>query len=105
MGLIAGSEDGRLLADDSVTREQFAAIITRYVQAAKFPERENTGTSLADFQDYRAVSPWAEEGMDFAVKNGLFTGKDTGALDPKGTATRGESAVILQRLVRWTVDF
>ena len=37
--------------------------------------------------------------MGYAVGAGLMTGKEGGVLDPQGTATRAEVAVVLRRLV------
>ena len=49
------------------------------------------------FVDENAVSDWARTAMRWAVQNGILTGKDGARLDPQGSATRAEVAVILQR--------
>lgn len=58
--------------------------------------REPTG-GLDGFADKDAASGYAADALCWAVGEGLLTGKDGGRLDPAGTATRAEVAVILMR--------
>ena len=52
---------------------------------------------LSAFADSKAVSSWAAEAMSWAVEQGVITGKKGNLLDPGGTASRAEVAVMLQR--------
>ena len=54
---------------------------------------------LDHYRDVDQVQGWALEGMAHAVGAGLITGNDEGDLDPGGSATRSQLAVILQRLM------
>lgn len=83
--------------ENTITREQIAALLYRY--AGEKPSAPVTGSSAKDFTDGGQVSVWAAEAMDWAVGLGLITGKDGGRLDPAGTATRAEVAIILQRFI------
>ncbi|BDF70597.1 hypothetical protein CE91St41_21760 [Oscillospiraceae bacterium] len=94
-GIVTGTGAG-FDPDAPISREQLATILYRYM--AKQGVQAEQG-SLSAFTDGGAVSPWAQEAMGYAVGAGLMTGKDGGALDPQGTATRAEVAVVLQRLV------
>ena len=47
-----------------------------------------------------SVSAWAREAMNWAVAQGLITGKSGGRLDPGGTASRAEVSAILMRYVQ-----
>ena len=76
--------------DAVVTREQIAAMLYRY---AGSPAAEGQ----LDFADSAAVSEWASQAMVWAVKEGILTGTPDGKLNPQGTATRAEAAVMLQR--------
>ena len=76
--------------DAVVTREQIAAMLYRY---AGSPAAEGQ----LDFADSAAVSEWASQAMVWAVKEGILTGTPDGNLNPQGTATRAEAAVMLQR--------
>ncbi|MBQ4065338.1 MAG: S-layer homology domain-containing protein, partial [Clostridia bacterium] len=71
------------------TREQLAVML--YGLSGK-PETEG---SLDIFTDKGAASSWAEDGLIWAVSNGILSGKGNGILDPKATATRAEACAML----------
>ena len=90
-GIVAGYDTGAFGPEDAVTREQLAAMLYRYAGTP-----EPTG-DLDGFADKDAASGYAADALCWAVGEGLLTGKDGGRLDPAGTATRAEVAVILMR--------
>ena len=53
--------------------------------------------NLNAFSDSGTISEYAVSAMNWAVGNGLISGKGNGILDPKGYATRAEVAAILTR--------
>ena len=79
-----------------MTREQLAAMLYRYAGTP-----EPTG-SLDGFNGKDAVSDYAADALCWAVDEGLLTGKGGGWLNPAGTATRAEVAVILMRFCHGT---
>lgn len=95
-GIVQGMGGGLFLPDEAVTREQMVTMLYRY-QGYKKGETGTDKDVLGSFSDGDRVASWAVEGMEWAVAKGLITGRDTGALDPTGTATRAEVATILQR--------
>ena len=54
---------------------------------------------LETFADGGAVSSFAEASVMWAVSSGILTGKPGSTLDPQGTATRAEVAVLLMRFL------
>ena len=86
-----GISDGAAPEGD-ITREQLVTMLYRYAKA------EAQG-DLTSFADAAQISDWAKEATAWAVSRGILTGKDGGLLDPQGTATRAEVAVILQRFL------
>ena len=95
VGMVSGYGNGKFGPDDSITREQLAAILRQYA-ALKGCETKASG-KLDSFADADQVSGWAVEAVQWAVGNSLMSGKNGGMLDPKGTATRAETAVILMQ--------
>ena len=93
--IVAGYESGNFGPGDPVTREQLAAILYRYAQSPAV----DAAMGMAGFEDVTTISDWAQTAMRWAVQEGLLTGKDGARLDPQGTATRAEVAVILQRFL------
>ena len=96
-GIVSGYGDGRFGPDDSITREQLAAMLFRYAQLLNM----STGgrDSLTGFSDASSVSPWAQDAVAWAVDSGIISGLPDGTLAPTGTATRAEAAAMLQRFV------
>ena len=76
----------------TITREQLAVMLYRYSGS---PEAQ---ASLITFSDAASVSDWAQDGMNWAVAQGILTGKTGGLLDPQGTASRAEVATMLMRM-------
>ena len=93
-GVAEGYEDGSFRPNDAITREQLAAMLWRY---AGSPEADG---DLSVFADGADTSSWAEQAMSWAVAQGLITGVDSDRLDPKGQATRAQTATILMRFAQ-----
>ena len=71
----------------------------RYAVNFKGQDAENL-VDLDQFKDASAVSSFAKEAMQWAVGNGIITGKDNGTrLDPQASANRAECAIIIQRFI------
>ena len=85
-----GISDGSA-PNGSITREQLAVMLYRASGA------DAGSAELSAFADSKAVSSWAAEAMSWAVEQGVITGKKGNLLDPGGTASRAEVAVMLQR--------
>lgn len=95
-GIVNGMGGGRYEPDLAVTREQLVTMLYRYQKDYLGADMSSQGT-LAAFPDGASVSTWARDAMSWAVGAKLVSGRDTGHLDPTGTATRAEVATILQR--------
>ena len=74
----------------SLTREQLAAMLYRYVGS---PAVNGTLT----FTDSANVSTWARNAMIWAVQNGILDGVGGNRLNPKGMTTRAQAAAIFMR--------
>ena len=97
-GIVNGVGNNKFDPEGKVTREQIAAILFRYT------EMKGADTSkradLNAFPDANKVSSYAKDAMAWANAEGLITGSKEGSLtllDPQGSATRAQVAVILMR--------
>lgn len=90
LGIIIG-DNGSCLPDSAATREQVAVMLYRYAGEP----RVNSG--LSGFTDTEQVSDWAEDAMAWAVNNGIIEGRGSGALEPRGKASRAETATMIMR--------
>ena len=94
-GIVKGFGNGCFRPDDSITREQMAAILYRYSQ---FKGRDlGNSADLSQYADASAVSGWALEALQWANAAGLINGRTAAALAPQGETTRAEAAAILMR--------
>lgn len=87
-----GISDGTM-ANSAMTREQFAAMLYRYVGSPA------VSGSVGNYSDADSISSWAQDAMVWAVQQGLIAGMDDGTLNPQGTATRTQVAAIFQRFI------
>ena len=94
-GIVGGYGNGSFGPEDTITREQTAAILYRYAQYKAY--NVTASGKLGDFADAGKISSWAERAMSWAVGAGLLNGKNRNLLDPTGTTTRAEAAMILTR--------
>lgn len=92
-GIMSGYGSGLFGANDSLTREQLALTLYQYAQVKGYDI--SAAAELTSFVDDHTTSDWARPAMQWAVANGLISGKSGNRLDPQGTATRAEVAQIL----------
>ena len=77
----------------NVTREQLAAMVSRY--CIKVKGMKSAGTDVSKFKDGAQVNAWACEGVAFCSANGIVSGVGTtGRFDPQGLATRCQASKI-----------
>lgn len=84
--------------NDKITREQMAVMMYRYADYMNYDT--SMRADFSKFSDASKVSGFADEAMQWAVGNGIISGKDNGTvLDPQGDATRAECATIIMRFI------
>ena len=93
-GIVLGYGDGRFAPDESVTREQLAAILYRYA-GWKGCDVETADVAAADAGD---ISDWAAGAVGWAVGNGVITASE-GELRPADNALRWEVASAVRALL------
>lgn len=94
-GIVNGVGNGKFAPEEDITRQQMAAMLYRYAQYKKY----DTGKAadLSGYTDAADIGGWAMEAMQWAVAEGLITGRTATTLVPAGNATRAEAATILMR--------
>lgn len=84
-GLISGYPDGKFKPNDSITRAEFAQMISGYVN--------NEKKSAADFKDVK--DHWAKDAIDKLYGNKNVNGYPDGTFKPNAKITRAEAVTIL----------
>lgn len=102
-GLVMGVAPGQFGPDQTVTREQAAAIISRFLvkkAGQTLPDlftAEAADQVLAGFGDAAQVGPSLKLEMAFAVQQGILKGTTDLRLQPKGQLSRIQGAAMLIR--------
>ncbi|MBA2940203.1 bacterial Ig-like domain-containing protein [Paenibacillus sp. CGMCC 1.16610] len=99
-GLIEGFEDGSFGPGEQITREQMAVMITRAMKFAGQQPVVMDLAQLAQFGDSPAIHEWAKAAVAEAVRVGIVNGVTDTTFAPGASATRGEAAVMLKRLLQ-----
>lgn len=89
----SGISDGSY-PEASITREQLATILYRYVGQ---PAAGSSNT----FADSGEVSGWANDAIAWAVSAGILNGKPGNLLEPASAVSRAELSAMLTRYIAW----
>ncbi len=96
-GIIAGYGNGLFGPDDSITREQMAAILYRFASfLGVLPASMDT---VFNYPDAPSISDYAKPAALYCQTTGIIGGLSGGVFAPRETATRAEVATIIQRFV------
>ena len=109
-GITSGVDDDKFGTDLQITREQLATLLYKYA-GIKGDEYILTKDSnaLKEYPDATDVSDWATEAMQWAVSNGVMSGKPgtdgKNILNPKGNASRAECAQMVMNFITKATNF
>lgn len=96
-GIITADSSGAFHPTDPVTREDSMVFLYRALQAVDRSAPEAEASVLDRFPDRAEVSQSALPAVSAMVQAGVILGNGAGQLNPGGTLTRAEMAVILHR--------
>jgi len=89
-----------------ITREELALMLYKYAKLRNY-NLERTEGVCEEYKDGSKVSSWAKEAMEWAVSQGIITGKggkgvakNEMRIDPQGSATRAECACMMTKLLK-----
>lgn len=96
--IINGVDDTHFAPDESITREQMAAMIYRY---AKIKGQTPTGAwaQSLPFTDVDTISNWARESIMYCYGEGFMSGNQDKTFAPNNNATRAEVATVIVRVM------
>lgn len=104
-GVVSGIGGSRFDPSGFVTREQTAEILYNYAHNKGYDV--SARADLTAFPDAASVSGWAEEALSWANAAGLINGTVRDGqtiLDPQGSASRAQVAMILMNYVEHVVN-
>ncbi|HHY71817.1 MAG TPA: hypothetical protein GX497_01015 [Bacillus bacterium] len=92
-GIIEGYPDRTIKPNASVTRAEFAVMLSKALKL------EGTATSTG-FVDSQQIGSWAKEAIDRMVQAGIVAGYDDGSFRPSAFITRMEMTVMFARAMK-----
>ncbi|MFR1561704.1 MAG: S8 family serine peptidase [Oscillospiraceae bacterium] len=99
LGIVKGMTDDTFSPEGTVTREQAATFLYRYV-TNYLKQEPGQGADLQAFADGGKVQDYAKTAMSWAVAEGFFEGYGDGTLRPGAVLTRAQMAKLLTILDR-----
>ena len=93
-GILTGYSADAFGPNDVLTRQQLAAILYRYGGAAASSDALE---KLSAYEDAAQIGSYARNALAWAVDAGLIQGTTPVTLNPRGNATRAQTAVIITR--------
>lgn len=93
--IVKGTSATTFAPNDSITREQMAAILYRYAQYKGYDVTKNA--DLSGYSDNSQVSAYAKDALSWANAAKLINGVTNTTLAPQGNATRAQVSAILHR--------
>lgn len=100
-GLISSNAEGACLATQPINREQTFTILRRALPLLGKDCPDAPLSALSSFRDKDAISDYAKGYAATLVAQGLVGGSD-GAINPQGTLTRAETAVLLHKICTYS---
>jgi hypothetical protein len=97
LGIAMGKGDNLFMPKEKISRQDMMVIIARAMKITG-KKLDDSATDLSGFKDSSKVAPYAVNAAAQLVKAGIVTGNN-GAINPEGTATRAETAVIMYRIL------
>jgi peptidoglycan/xylan/chitin deacetylase (PgdA/CDA1 family) len=93
---LMGGFGGAFHPNALLTREQMAAVVSRYLESLG---RAQSGGSVESYSDAASISDWAKDGVALCTGLSILQGTN-GAFRPQASLTRAETAVIIERLAK-----
>lgn len=101
-GIVNGYDEVIFAPDESITREQLAAILFRYAAYRGADVSGVDALSFTGFTDVMTISAYALNPMKWCVHREIVNGTGNGRLSPQDSATRAQVATMLMRYSRLT---
>ncbi len=95
-GIVKGYPDGTFAPDKTVSRQELALMLYRYLDYAWLDAEKGEAVS---FSDEEAIASWARDAVKALASTGIVTGYPNGSFGPEETATRAEVSTMACRLL------
>lgn len=94
-GIVLGVGDKKFAPNQTMTREEMATILDRYIEKTS---KVYSGGQEQSFKDQGNIASWAKDSVKRMTKAGILEGTDQGKFEPKANFSRSELATVIYRL-------
>ncbi|WP_157272917.1 Ig-like domain-containing protein [Paenibacillus daejeonensis] len=100
-GIVEGHPDGTFRPNQSITRQEMAAMMIRAtaMAGASISIPQSSVAYLSRYKDAGTIAPWARDDMAKAVEAGIINGMTVDTISPRTDATRAQAAVMIKRML------
>ena len=95
-GIVAGVSQGRFEPNRTITREEMAVMLTKFLASQN---KSYAATGYGNFSDGGSIAGWAKDSVDKMTRQGLLSGMGNGDFAPKANFSRAQAAQVL-----YTID-
>jgi alpha-tubulin suppressor-like RCC1 family protein len=99
LGISLGNGNNQFRPNDKISRQDMMVMTVRAIEKLGELKAQSASDNLARFSDKNLLSAYAADSVEYAVDAGLIKG-NKGLLNPLGSSTRAEAAVMLYRLLK-----
>lgn len=94
--LIDGRDDGKFYPDDVLTRSEFFAFVSKFLNAVGYPVKDSDYADLSRFDDAKSIPKWVEKSAQITVGLNIVRGTGT-SLDWSAKTTAEQALVMFLR--------
>ena len=96
-GIVNGVSETQFAPDSTITREQMAAIIHRYMKFKGLDMSVSENVDVTSYEDFESVADYAKDAFRYACSKGIISGTSETTLAPKESLARAQMAAIFRR--------
>lgn len=100
-GIIFGYSEKEFRPEESIIREQIAAIIHRYAAYKKYDLSDAEKANLLSYTDADEISDYAAPSVQYVMGTGIMQGQTDKTFCPKEDTTRAEISAIIRRFIKF----
>ena len=95
-GIVAGVSQGRFEPNRTITREEMAVMLMKFLASQN---KSYAATGYTNFSDGGSIAGWAKDSVDKMTRQGILSGMGNGDFAPKANFSRAQAAQVL-----YTID-
>lgn len=96
--IINGIDQNHFAPNEFITREQMITVIIRALSNININDVQTYENDIDKFEDKESISNWSLKHIKKALSFGIINGREENILEPMGSATRAEAAIIIKKV-------